>query len=63
MSINIITEKSAAAGMGTMTMGIVMKRAAAAGMGIIMKRDAAAGMSIIMAQTLHMEQGSSRRAR
>ncbi len=51
MSINIIMEKSAAAGMSTMTMDIIMKR------------NAAAGMSIIMAQTLHMKQDSSRRVR
>ncbi len=51
MSINIIMEKSAAAGMSTMTMDIIMKR------------NAAAGMSIIMVQTLHMKQDSSRRVR
>ncbi len=51
MSINIIMEKSAAAGMSTMTMDIIMKR------------NAAAGMSIIMAQTLHMKLDSSRRVR
>ena len=36
MSINMTMEKSAAAGMSTMTMDIIMKRNAAAGMSIIM---------------------------